>query len=165
MGFKYPIDPIAAALVKMGFASSESIDVKGVKVAPRDVVMKLVHHPIDTFLTEDERTAKLPPKSAHPYVVEIKGEKSGENMKYKVWWTSSLFTNAEEKLELYRKFGTTNIAVALPAIVGAEMCVEGEAEKGVIAPECLDPVRFLKMMADIGWAVKFHEMLSKEVSV
>jgi hypothetical protein len=52
-----------------------------------------------------------------------KGEKSGKNMKYKIWWPFSLLTSSYEKLGLYRKFGTTNIAVALPAIVGAKMCV------------------------------------------
>jgi len=165
VGFKYTIDPIVGALVRLGFADPEPIDVKGIKVVPRDVLMKLAPHPVGAFLTEDESTAKLPPKSAHPYVVEIKGEKSGENMKYKIWWPFSLFTNAEEKLELYKKFGTTNIGVALPAIVGAKMCVEGEAERGVIVAERLDAVKFLRIMADIGWPMKFHETLSKEVSI
>lgn len=160
---KYPVDPIAGALVRLGFANPDPIDVKGVKVVPRDVLMKLVHHPVDTFFTEDESTAKLPPKSARFRVIEIKGEKSGENMNYKVWWPSSLFTTSEEKAELYKKFGTTKIAVALPAIVGAKMCVEGEAEKGVTVPECLGPMKFLKIMAAMGWPTKFHEELSKEV--
>ena len=165
VGFKYTIDPIVGALVRLGFANPDPIDVKGVKAVPRDVLMKLGPHPIDAFLAENESTAKLPPKSAHPYVVEIKGEKSGEDMKYKIWWPFSLFTNAEEKLELYKKFGTTKIAVALPAIVGAKMCVEGEAARGVTPAECLDPVEFLKKMADMGWPLKFHETLSREVAI
>ncbi len=163
--FKYPIDPVAGSFVKMGFASTEPIEVKGVKVVPMDVLMRLVKHPVDTFLIENEDTAKLSPKSAHPYVVEIKGRKSGEDVKYKIWWPYSLFTNAEERLELYRKFGTAKIAVALPAIVGAKMCMEGDTKKGVIAPECLDPVEFLKVMAEVGWPMKFHEVCLKEVSI
>jgi hypothetical protein len=43
--------------------------------------------------------------------------------------------------------------------------VEGEAEKGVIGPECLDPIKFLKKMSDMGSPVKFHEAVSKEVVV
>jgi len=43
------------------------------------------------------------------------------------------------------------------------MCIEGDASRGVIAPECLDPVKFLKMMADTGAPVKFREVLSKEI--
>ena len=163
--FKYAVDPTAGSLVKMGFASSKSMDVKGVKVTPVDVLMKLVHRPVDIFFTEDETSASTPPKSIHPYLVEVEGEKSGENLRYKIWWPSSLFTTAAEKLELYRKFGTTKISVALPAIAGAKMCMQSEADRGVIPPECLDPVKFLKAMAEIGWPVKFHEVLSKEVAI
>jgi len=41
----------------------------------------------------------------------------------------------------------------------------GEAERGVIAPECLEAKRFLKRMADAGAPVQFEEICSKEVSV
>jgi len=163
--FKYPIDPIAGALIKMGLAKSEPIDVRGVKVSPLDVLMKLVRHPVDTFLTEDEDAVKLPPKLVGLLVVDIKGAKSGEEVIYKLYWPYHLFTNPEEKLEFYRKFGTAEIAVALPAIAGAKMCVAGDADRGVIAPECLDPMKFLKMMAETGCPVKFHEVCSKEASV
>jgi len=163
--FKMSVDPIAGALVKLGFGSSEPINVKGVKVAPKDVLLKLVKPPVEDFLTEDENNAKLPSRFIEPMIMEIKGEKSGEDVKYTISWSYSLFTTTEEKLELYRRFGTTGIAVALPAIVGAKMCVEGEAEKGVIVPECLDPIKFLKKMADMGWSMKFHEVLSKEISI
>ena len=163
--FKFPLDPLAATFVKMGFDSSAPIDVKDVKVAPIDVLLKLVRHPVNTFFTEDERTAKLPPKSAYPYVIEINGEKLGEAVAYTISWAYSFFTNAEEKLELYRKFGTTDVTVALAAIAGAKMCVKGQTAKGVISPECLDPMKFLKVIADMGAAVKFHEMLSKKVSL
>ncbi len=163
--FKFPVDPIAGALVKMGFADAEPIDVKGVKVVPRDVLMKLVRRPVEDFLTEDENNAKLPSRFIEPMIMEVKGKKSGEDVKYTISWFYSIFTNAEEKLGFYKKFGTTNIAVALPAIVGAKMCIEGNAEKGVIGPECLDAIKFLKMMANMGAPVRFHEVLSKEVSI
>ena len=128
-------------------------------------MLKLVKPPVGDFLTEDENNAKLPSRFIEPMIMEIKGEKSGADVKYTISWSYSLFTTTEEKLELYRKFGTTGIAVALPAIVGARMCMEGDAEGGVIAPERLDPIKFLKMMADMGVPVKFHEVLSKEVSI
>jgi saccharopine dehydrogenase-like NADP-dependent oxidoreductase len=163
--FKYPIDHIAGALVKMGFAERKAIDVKGVKVAPIDVLMKLVHHPVDTFLGEDENAAKLPPEMVGFCVVEIKGAKAGENIMYKIFWPYNLFMTVEEKVKMYQKFGTTRIAVALPAIVGAKMCVTGEAERGLIGPECLDPIKFLKIIAGAGAPVQFEEICSKEVSV
>ncbi len=161
--FKMSVDPIASALIKLGFGNSEPVDVKGVKVAPKDVLLKLIKHPVEDFLTENENNVRLPSKFIEPMVMEVKGEKSGEDVKYIISWTYSLFTTTEEKLELYRKFGTTGVAVALPAITGAKMCVEDDADRGVIVPECLEPMKFLKMMADIGWPVKFHEELSKEV--
>ena len=160
--FKYPLDPIAGALVKMGFAQRKVIDVKGVRVAPIDVLMKLVHHPVDTFLGEDENAAKLPPEVVGLIVMEIKGAKSGEDITYKLIKPSA---TAEENLSLYRQFGATKIGVALPAIVGAKMCVADEAERGLIGPECLNAKRFLKMMADAGAPVQFEEICSKKVSV
>jgi len=160
--FKYPLDPVAGALVKMGFAERKAIDVKGSKVTPIDVLMKLVHHPVDTFLSEDENAAKLPPEVIGLIVMEIKGAKLGEDIMYKLIKPSA---TAEENLRLYRQFGTTKIGVALPAIVGARMCVTGQAERGVIAPECLDAKRFLKMMADAGAPVQFKEICTKEVSI
>jgi len=160
--FKYPIDPIAGALVKMGFAERKIIDVKDARVTPLDVVMKLVHHPVDTFLGENENVAKLPPEGVGFIVMEIKGAKAGEDITYKLIRRSA---TAEENQHLYRQFGTARIGVALPAIVGAKMCAAGEAGRGVIAPECLDAKKFLKMMADAGAPVQFEEICSKEVSV
>jgi len=160
--FKYPLDPIAGALVKMGFAERKAIDVKGVKVTPLDVVMKLVHHPVDTFLSENENVAKLPPALARSIVMEIKGAKAGKDIAYKV---IRHFATAEENLRLFRHFGTAIILVALPAVVGAKMCAAGETKRGVIAPECLDAKKFLKMMADEGAPVQFEEICSKKVSV
>jgi saccharopine dehydrogenase-like NADP-dependent oxidoreductase len=149
----------------MGFAERKAIDVKGVKVTPIDVLMKLVRHPVDTFLGEDENAAKLPLEDVGLVVMEIKGAKSGQDITYKLSWPYHLFTTVEEKVKMYQKFGTTNIAVALPAIVGARMCVAGEADRGLIGPECLEPTKFLKTIADMGWPLKFHEECSKKVSV
>ena len=160
--FKYPIDLLAGAFVKMGFASSKPIDVKGVKVAPIDVLMKLVRQPVNTFFTQNEDTIKLPSNSVHSLVIEVKGAKSGEDVKYTL---SRPPATTEAELGFYRRFGTTSIFVAIPAIVGAKMCIEGDADRGIIAPECLDPIKFLKMMAAMGAPAKFHEVCSREVSI
>jgi hypothetical protein len=75
------------------------------------------------------------------------------------------FATSEERLELYKRFGATNIYVCIPAIVGAKMCMEGLAEKGSISSECLDPIKFLKIMAEMGLPMKLHETFSKEKSI
>jgi len=160
--FKYPFDPIAGALVKLKLTSKEPVDVKGVKVAPKDLLMKLMKQPVNEFLVENEDIAKLPPKFVFFAVVEVKGAKSGEEVKYTLSCPSA---TAEENLSAYRKFGTTEIGVAMPAIVAVKIGMQGDAPRGLIAPECLDPIKFLKMMADMGAPVKFHEVCSREMSV
>lgn len=163
--FKYTAEREVEALVRAGLAGSEPVDVKGVKVVPRDLLLKLTPHPVDIFLTEDENTAGLPIKVAGGSVLEVTGAKSGQHMEYKISYALFLWATPEERLEVYRKFGATNIYVALPAIVGAKMCMGGNAKRGVICAECLDPVKFLKMMAEMGWPLKFKETCSKEVSI
>jgi saccharopine dehydrogenase (NAD+, L-lysine-forming) len=162
--FKYPVDVRAGNLVKLGFASDKPIDVKGVKVSPLDVLVKLVPSPVNAFFTEDE-AVKHPVDFAKIIVIKVKGVKSGEDVEHIISYHYNLFATTEDILEIYKKFGTINIYVALPAIVGAKMCVGGFADKGVIGPECLDPIKFLKSMADMGWPVKFQETISKDVYV
>ena len=162
--FKNAVDVRAGSLVKLGFASDKPIDVKGVKVSPLDVLVKLVPSPVNAFFDEDE-AVKHPFDSARICVIKVKGVKSGEDIEYIISFDYNLFATTEERLEIYKKFGTLNIYVALPVIVGAKMCVGGFAEKGMVGPECLDPIKFLKTMADMGWPLKFHEECSKQVSV
>jgi saccharopine dehydrogenase (NAD+, L-lysine-forming) len=160
--FKYPIDPIAGALVKMGFASYEPIDVKGVEVAPIDVISAMAPPPVGGFFTESEETIQLPLPSAFAMVVEVKGASSGEEVTYRL--STVLPPPVEEELKIFRRLGTVHIYVALPAVIGAKMCVEG-VQKGVIAPECLDPMAFLKAMSDMGAPLKFTEECIKEVVI
>jgi len=162
--FKYPVDIRAGNLIQLGFASDKPIDVKGVKVSPLDVLTKLVRFPANAFFTEDE-AVKHPVDFAKIIVIKVKGVRAGEDKEYIISYRYNLFATTEDMLEIYRKFGTINIYVALPAIVGAKMCVGGFADKGVIGPECLDPIKFLKTMADVGWPVKFQETISEDVYV
>jgi saccharopine dehydrogenase-like NADP-dependent oxidoreductase len=98
------------------------------------------------------------------YVVEVKGTQSGEEVEYKVSSTDKFYRTIEEKIGVYEKFGTTIIGVALPAVVGAKMCVDGEADTGVISAECLNPNRFMKMLVEMGAPVKLHEEIKRDVS-
>ncbi len=160
--FKYPIDPIAGALVQMGFASYDPINVKGVEVAPIDVISAMAPPPVGGFFTESEETVQLPLPFARATVVELKGARSGEEVTYRL--SVVLPPAADERLRIFRTLGTVKIYVALPAVIGAKMCVEG-VTKGVIAPECLDPVAFLKAMSDMGAPLKFTEECTKAVVI
>jgi len=162
--FKYPVNVQAGTLVALGFASDKAMDVKGAKVSPLDVLVKLVRPPVNGFFTEEE-PIKLPIDSVQIMSIRVTGVKSGEDIEYTISYPYNLPATMEERLEIYRKFGTMNINVALPAIVGAKMCVEDDAGRGVIGPECLDPIKFLRMMANMGRPVKLHETLSKEAPI
>ena len=161
--FKYPVDVLAGAFVMMGFAKPEAIDVKGVKVVPRDVLLKLVPQPVNEFLTENEESAARPLEAFEVMIIEVRGTKSGEDLTYTITCPFRFFWNAAERLEVYRQLGATGVDVALPAVVGAKMCVEGEADRGVIAAECLDPLLFLKNMARAGVPVRFREECLRNV--
>jgi saccharopine dehydrogenase (NAD+, L-lysine-forming) len=162
--FKYPVDIQAGNFIKLGFGSDKPVDVKGVKILPVDVLTKLVQSPANAFFAEDE-TIKLPIDSVKLMSIRVEGMKSGESIEYTISYPYTNFVNEEQRLAIFRRFGTINIYVGLPVTVGAKMCIAGEAENGVISPECLDPIKFLKKMSDMGCPLKFQETLSKEVVV
>ncbi|MCW3991287.1 MAG: saccharopine dehydrogenase NADP-binding domain-containing protein [Candidatus Bathyarchaeota archaeon] len=153
--YKNRPDTLAGALIKMGFAENKPIEVKGVKVVPRDVLLKMVRQPVESFFKEKEPTEKVL-EHAWGGVIEVTGEKAGEKLTHKI------FRGGVPDLDglrvIYRRYGTTRIGVALPAVISAKMSITGEADnKGVIGPECLDPVLFLRKMAEAGAPVKFVE--------
>jgi len=66
---------------------------------------------------------------------------------------------------LYAAYGTTLLHVALPAMVGAQMCLNGSVGPGVISPDSLDPNLFFKGMAARGVPFEFDEKISKHTVV
>jgi saccharopine dehydrogenase-like NADP-dependent oxidoreductase len=70
----------------------------------------------------------------------------------------------DTRRNLYRTFGTSHIGVALPAVVGAGMCLEGDTDAGVISSECLEPEIFFKKMAAMGLPLTFEEKITKQIS-
>jgi saccharopine dehydrogenase-like NADP-dependent oxidoreductase len=53
------------------------------------------------------------------------------------------------------------VYVALPAVVGAKMCVSGELESGVITPDSIDPSKFFTGMRQRGVPFDFDEKIIK----
>ncbi len=162
--FKYPVDALVGAFVKMGFGSPEPIDVNGVKVAPRDVLLKLVRPPVNSFLAEDEASVRKALDRLTLIVVEVKGTMSGTATKYSVVCPNSFYRTTEERLSVYNRLGTAITSVALPAVIGAKMCINGDTDKGVICAECLDPNMFFKIATEMGSPVTIHEVVTREVS-
>jgi len=142
-------DIMAAALIKMGLASDKPIDVKGVKVAPRDVLLALIPPAAETIermqITERFLCS----------LAEIEGEKDGEKINYTVY-------NILSRRECLEKWGTARAYVALPAVITAVMLAKGEIKtKGVIPPEGLEPEPFLAKLAEKGWI--YLERVTKEI--
>jgi saccharopine dehydrogenase-like NADP-dependent oxidoreductase len=161
--FKYPADLLAGAFVKMGFADDREIEVKGVKVVPRDVLMSLVPRPASEFLDETEATIEK--SSDYGWIMEITvdGRTNGQRLAHCL--TNTSIMDVPARLDLYRTFGTSLVGVALPAVIGAKLCVAGEADVGVISSECLDPELFFQKMASMGLPVEFRETITKHTRI
>ncbi|MCF8070401.1 MAG: saccharopine dehydrogenase NADP-binding domain-containing protein [Desulfobacterales bacterium] len=163
--FKYTIDKNAGTLIKQGFASNEPVDVKGCKVAPLDVLMKIVRKPVDTFLSETAQTAAQPISILAWAAVELIGKCGEDLVEYKIDWPFFMFDTPEKRLAIFNTFGASNIYVALPAVVGAKMCMRKDTPRGVIASECLDPVLFLKIMGEMNAPLEYSEVCTRKVAI
>jgi saccharopine dehydrogenase (NAD+, L-lysine-forming) len=152
--FKYYVSYHPAALVSLGLASSEEIEVKGVKIKPIDVCAAVLPKAGNAFLTED--TSKYEYLDSHVYMsmmAEIKGRKDGKEVSYII--NCPQMTTPGQKI--YDLFGTSLVGVALPAVTGGKMICEG-VDKGIIFAEQLNPDLFLSKMLATGypyeWTIK-----------
>ena len=135
------------------FGSDKPIDVKGVKVAPIDVLVTLIPPP-----------AKLPEKieagvvddAYSCCVAEVKGEKAGVETCY----TLSCPTNLGEVNEILPGAQPESILVGTPPAVAATMLTKREIKvSGVILPECLDPEPFLAKLTEKG--IRIYEKVER----
>ena len=160
---KIPPDEMALALIEMGLAGKSPIEVGGVRVVPRDLLLALTPPPADLYhglLSVDPKD--LPPNLVNSlnvlacYLTEVKGEKGGEKSIHTAYRISNF-------LENLKKHGTPWAEVAIPATVTALMLAKGEVKiKGVIPPECLDPDRFLARLER--WGITFREFTKKQAA-
>lgn len=153
-------DIIAGILINTGLAGTEPIEVKGAKVRPLDVLLKLTKPAIEKTEEEnkafEDRTAKLHSCLA----VQVKGEKAGQKVEEYVY----LNISESDIREWLRRYGTTNGWVPIPAAVTAKMLTKGEIQvKGVIAPECLEPEPFLRKLSKMGMGT-FQRITKKQVA-
>ena len=150
---KNSLPRMAWSLVKMGFASDNPVEVKGVKVAPLDVVLALTPPATETM-------EKMDAEGKETYgcnLAEITGERAGKKVTHTVYRVFGFHEN-------YQRFGTRWAEVAIPAVTTATMLAKGEIKtKGVIPPECLEPKPFLTKLAEKG--MTFQESIVSEVLV
>ena len=152
--FKYFVQPQPAALVSMGFASREEIDVKGQRVKPLDLVAALLPKPGSAFLEENAEQLKIKDKTFFTsMMIHIDGEIDGVRKEFKIN-CPNFNTPGPQLLEM---FGTSLVNVALPAIIGAKMVIEG-GPKGIVFPEEIDVVKFLDHFKATGIPYRWEEL-------
>jgi len=133
-------------LKKLGLTKSEPIDVKGVKVAPLDVIVATMPRPDSIGSTLRGTTIAL---------AEVGGKMKGKNVVIKTW----IGVTHEES---YRLTGhnATSYTTAMPLAVVVEMFARGEIKAtGVRAPEeAVDPVKFCEHLTAKG--IPVHENIT-----
>jgi saccharopine dehydrogenase-like NADP-dependent oxidoreductase len=139
---------MAGALIKIGLASRNPLEVNGVKIVPRDLLMALTRQPADA-------AADLAPSDVLLcYLGEVEGEKDGERLVHTTYRSSSAVENL-------RRYGVRWADLAVPAVVTALMLAEGEVKPGVLPPEGL-PSSFITRLAE--WGISFQHSITKRVN-
>lgn len=113
-------------LVEAGFTSERPIPFRGEMVAPLEFFEALFRAAKEVMPPETE-----PSKMA--MAVEVKGKKENSELVHCYYLAD---------------FGEMEAFTGFPAAIGVEMLLAGEAaQKGVIAPECLNPVQVLHRLS------------------
>lgn len=124
-------------LGRLGLDSSEKMDVKGVKVAPMDVVMACVPDP-----------ATIGDKARGDFsaVTVVTGVKDGKDVGYSIHTSM----NHQDCWNRYHHSATA-YTVGVPMAIGAILFAQGRiSQKGVFPPEMLDPKPFVDMLPKYG---------------
>lgn len=153
--YKITPDRMAGSLIKIGLGSDKPVDVKGVKVAPRDVLLAITPPATETFAMIAPEFLRSEKEFYVCSLAEVKGEKAGEKITRTVYRISGFRAT-------YKKWGTIWAGVAVPAALTATMLAKREMKtKGVIPPEGLEPEPFLAKLAEKGWV--FQERITREI--
>ncbi len=126
-------------LVGLGLASTESIQVRGQKVSPRDVLQALV---------DKLPRTEAPPDDNEVLRVVVEGKEKGRRVRY----TLDAFAEADRK----RGLSAVSIDTGAPPSIVAQKVARGEIrQRGVHPPEtCIDPEPFFEEIARRGMRVR-----------
>jgi saccharopine dehydrogenase-like NADP-dependent oxidoreductase len=128
-------------LNSLGLLSRDPIEVKGAKVAPRDLLLTLLPQPVDLAGKVDGHSM---------LVVEVAGVQGGEKVVRRLWTGIS----HHEAFSVHNATATaymTGTGTGIFATMFARGLIRGP---GVIAPECLDPGPVLLLMEEMGIPAK-----------
>jgi len=136
--------------VDAGLAGEEPMNVKGMKISPRQFMLSLLN----------ARDLMGPPKGVTPDDWEVTriiaiGKKKGDKVSYTM---DSIFRSNKEW-----RATAGEVAVGVPASIAAQMLARGEIDmKGAIPPEvCIEPKLFVSELAKRN--IKIHETVKRTV--
>jgi len=147
--FKYGLGDefigVLKTLKMLGLDNKEPIDVKGVKVAPRDVVAACLPNP--AYLGD-----KMSGKTCAG--TWVKGKKDGKEKEVYIYQVA-------DNAECMQKWGCQAVVaqVAFSPLLAMELVDNGIWQgAGVLGPESFDPLPFMDRMADYGFPYGIKEM-------
>jgi saccharopine dehydrogenase (NAD+, L-lysine-forming) len=157
-----PHNVVAKAIIQLGMLNDKPITVKGVKVAPVDVLISLT--PPTLTLEEIEQKIKVGiiVDEREYFVEEVRGHREGKEVWFIFNWRSSLH-EAQRRIP-----GATALSyiTGVPASIFARMLGKGEIKTlGVIPPECLESEvieGFLAELAEKG--IIIHERVESRLA-
>jgi saccharopine dehydrogenase (NAD+, L-lysine-forming) len=143
--FKYALHPQVYKVLEvfklLGLNRRDKINVKGVKVAPRDLVLALVPEPSD--LAGKARGITC-------IGVEVVGSKDSRTVHF---FEYTVMDNQEAA----KKYGCTGTIylTAMPSVLFTEFLAQGKIDqKGVVPSEALDPKPFFEAFPSVGIPIK-----------
>jgi saccharopine dehydrogenase (NAD+, L-lysine-forming) len=122
-------------LKKLGLLSFKPVKIRGMEIAPIEVVVATMPRP-------DDLAGKL--KGITCVLTEVSGKMKGEETVIRTW----TYMSHEKAYEL-SGIHATAYQTAMPVAVAVEMFARGEIDlKGVKPPEAVDPVKFCGYLPD-----------------
>ena len=124
-------------LKKLGLLEAKAVDIRGSKVAPIELLNSVIPTPVSVSRTV---------KGSTGIVVEVKGKEGNMEVVYKL----STMTSHERSYKTLHENGTSFLTGVVPAVI-VRMLAEGKIkQKGVLPPECLDPLPILRQLSLTG---------------
>ncbi|MFC7392266.1 saccharopine dehydrogenase family protein [Scopulibacillus cellulosilyticus] len=153
--FKYVLDPDFVNTVKaigyLGLDSDKAVEVKGVKICPKDVVVALMPKP-------DELAGKI-----HGYScigAFVKGTKDNRIKEIYVYTMAN-----HDEVYQHTGFQATVWQTGIPPAVAVDLMADGSLnEKGCIPPELIEPKPFLKRLRERGMNWEVIEKTAPQVT-
>lgn len=157
-----PHNVVAKAIIQLGMLNDKPITVKGVKVAPVDVLISLTPPTLTIDEIEQKIKAGIIVDEREYFVEEVRGRREGKEVRFIFNWRSNLH-EAQRRIP-----GATALSyiTGVPASIFAKMLGKGEIKTlGVIPPECLELEvieRFLAELTEKG--IIIHERVERHLA-